>query len=579
MPLHIPTPLRYLTRALLIVDLFCGGGGVSYAIREALDEEVAVAVNHDPAAIEMHARNHPQTMHFEEDVFEMHPWRAVRGRQVDLLWASPDCRHFSRARGGKPRDKGIRSLADVVILWAQSSVAPRVICVENVPEFITWGPLDDRGKMIKSRQGEHFQEWVRKLEEAGYVVEWRILTASDYGDPTSRRRWFCVARRDGEPIVWPVPTHGPRRAHPYRTAAECIDWSIPCPSIFERERPLADATQRRVAAGLERFLFRAAEPFIVNLTHGARLESLSEPMKTITAAHRGEKALVAPTLVQTGYGERKGQAPRVLDLHEPLGTVVAAGQKHALAEATLQHASLTRFQGRSVGQDCARSLGSITSRAKAGLLGATLQHAHLHKHYGGPQGHQTPGQSLAEPMGAVTSRGQLGPVSATLRHAEIVKYYGQGTPCAVDEPLHTTTARHRFGLVEVQLEPAVRMKARKVADFVLQHLGDHIDWYTGTAPMYYVLAAARRGLVTVKLDGEIYVVTDIGLRMLQPRELARAHSFPDDYILTGTKSQQIARIGRSVPVRIVEAIVRAQFSRPPRWGQPADLSDMKEAAK
>ena len=291
----------------MIVDLFAGGGGASRGIEAALGRSPDVAVNHSPVALAIHADNHPRTLHLAADVWEVDPRETTRGRSVDLLWASPDCTHHSRAKGGVPRDSGLRSLAWVVRDWARD-VRPRVIIVENVPEFISWGPLDEDGQPVSERKGETFQQWVGALELLGYRVEWRVLTAYDYGAPTSRRRLFIVARGDGEAITWPTKTHGPGLL-PYRTAADCIDWTLPVPSIFDRKRPLADATNRRIAAGLKRFVFEHPDPFVVP---GG-----------------------APIMIQTSYGEREGQRPRYLDLHAPLGTVVGGGQKHALVVAWL----------------------------------------------------------------------------------------------------------------------------------------------------------------------------------------------------------------------------------------------------
>ena len=440
-----------------VVDLFAGGGGASLGILQALGVAPAVAVNHDPAAIEMHAANHPGTLHLCEDVFKVAPFRPRR-RPIDLLWASPDCTHHSRAKGGKPRETGRRMLAWVVVEWARA-VQPRVICLENVQEFRDWGPLDDHGHPIRERRGETFEAFVGALRLAGYRVEHTLLNAADFGAPTSRRRLFLVARCDGEAIRWPEPTHGPGRATPWRTAAECIDWSIPCPSIFERARPLAEATQRRVAEGIRRYVLTAARPF----------------------------------LVQTGYGERPGQAPRVLDLHAPLGTVVAGGAKHALVAAFL-----ARHYGGMVGRELDRPLATVTAVDHHSLVAA-----HLTKFYGT----SSAGQPLDQPAPTITAGGE----HAGLVAAFLTKYYGTGIGQAVDAPLGTMPTLDRFGLV------------------------------------------------TVHLDGEPYVITDIGLRMLQPRELARAQGFGDDYVLTGSKRDQVARIGNSVAPPVARAVVAAQF--------------------
>ena len=350
------------TQRELVVDLFAGGGGTSEGIRRALGRDPDIAVNHDPAAIAMHAANHPTTRHYCESVFEVSPNAACGGRPVGLLWLSPDCTHHSKAKGGKPRKKKIRELAWVACRWAKE-VAPQIIILENVEEFADWGPLTADGRPCRQRAGKTFRAFVRKLARYGYEVEHKLLVAADYGAPTTRRRLFLIARRDGEPIMWPEPTHGRAGAAPWRTAAEIIDWGLPCPSIFERRRPLAEATMRRVAVGVRRYVIEQARPFIVPVTHPreARVHAIDEPVRTIMAANRGElalvtpfvssqygcsvgravdaplptvtagggghSALVVPTLVQTGYGERPGQEPRVPGLEKPLGTVVAGGQK------------------------------------------------------------------------------------------------------------------------------------------------------------------------------------------------------------------------------------------------------------
>lgn len=474
------------------VDLFAGGGGWSEGFQWATGVPPAVAVNHDEHAIAMHTANHPESEHHHEDVFTVDPISATRGRRVGWLHLSPDCTHFSRAKGGKPRSKKIRALAWVGVNWAKA-VRPRIISLENVPEFVTWGPLDDDGNPITSRAGETFREFVGELEALGYAVEWRTLNAADYGAPTSRKRLYLIARNDGQPIVWPKPTHGPKCTVPYRTAAECIDWSIPVPSIFDRAKPLAEATQRRIAEGIRRYVLEAQRPFLVNLTHGARLEDLDEPFKTLTAAHRGEKALVAPTLIQTSYGERKGQKPRVLDLHQPLGTIVAGGQKHGLVAAFL-----ARHYGGMVGETLERPMHTVTAKDHHALVAC-----HIESMYSNSKG-----RPIDTPAPTLTAQSNHHGLVA----AFLAKYYGSDQHGqAVDEPLHTIPTKDRFGLV------------------------------------------------TVSIDGEEFVIVDIGMRMLQPRELARAQGFPDSYILTGTKTQQVARIGNSVCPHVAKAIVEANL--------------------
>lgn len=445
----------------VVVDLFAGGGGASEGIRRALGVEPVVAINHDPGAIEMHAANHPGTLHLCESVHDVRPGDVVHGRPVDLLWASPDCTHFSRAKGGKPRKQEIRSLAWVVVTWARE-VRPRVICLENVPEFLTWGPLDADGRPDKARSGEIFAAWVEALRGLGYDVEWQMLVAADYGAPTTRKRLFLVARCDGRPIRWPEPTHGPGRAHPYRTAGECIDWSIPTRSIFGRKRPLAEATQRRIAAGLVRYVLEAERPYLVD--GGAHWL-----INTRNTAKGSQGALVSAWLAKhNGSGDRWAAAIGQ-GLDEPMHTVTARDTKALVA------AHLTKFYGTSTGADLSDPIPTITA------------------------------SSGGEHMGLVA--------------AFLTAYYGsERDGQALDEPLRTIPTRDRFGLV------------------------------------------------TVTLDGEPYVVTDIGMRMLQPRELATAQGFGLDYELVGTQKAQTARIGNSVCPDVAAALVGANV---PTLARPA----------
>lgn len=448
------------------VDLFAGAGGWSHGWREATGVEPLVAVNHCAHAVHLHRLNHPGTEHFLEDVWSVDPATAVAGRRVDWLHGSPDCTHFSRAKGGKPREQKIRGLAWVLVDWARAA-RPRFLSIENVAEFATWGPLDAEGQPVRELAGETFREFVAALRGLGYAVDWRVLCAADFGAPTIRRRLFLVARRDGQPIRWPEPTHAdPSKRdlfsaglQPWRTASECIDWSIPCPSIFGRKRSLAPATCRRIAAGVVRFVLQGR-----------------------------------PFLVQTGYGERRGQAPRVLDLEHPLGTVVAGGAKHALVAAFLQQ----NFTGM-VGKPLRVPVPTITARDHHSLVAATL---------------------LANNT--------------------------NNAPGRVDRPLGTVTTGDRHYLV---------------ASFLQQYYSSGGQHSRVDAPLPAVVTRARHGLVTVEIDGVDYAIADIGLRMLEPRELARAQGFPDSYVLEGTKAEQIARIGNSVVPQVAAAIVRANLGR------------------
>jgi DNA (cytosine-5)-methyltransferase 1 len=482
----------------IIVDIFAGGGGASLGISQALGVDVDLAINHDPAALMMHRANHPNTRHECSDVWEVDPVQATRGRPVGLAWFSPDCRHHSNAKGGKPRSKKIRSLAWVVLQWA-AEVRPRVIILENVPEFKDWGPLNKKGRPIKRRKGETFRLWLEQLEDLGYKVQHRLLRACDWGAPTIRRRLFVMARCDGEPIVWPAPTHGPAGEllglKPYRTAAECIDWSKPCRSIFGRKKPLAKNTLTRIARGIDKYVIHAAEPFIVRCAHGesgrgrwGRGEHpITEPLPTVTGSK--DFALISPTLVQIGYGERDGQAPRVPGLDKPLGTVVGRG-KHALVEAFL-----LKYFGGVVGADVRKPLPTVTAIDHNAIVAAFCT-----KFYG-----TNIGSEMTEPLPTVTGGGQhIGEVFAFM-----VKYYGTAIGQSCRQPMHTVTGKDRMGLVIVYI----------------------------------------RGLP--------YVIVDIGLRMLTPRELARAQGLDDSYILTGSLSSQVSKIGNMVPPAWPRALVAA----------------------
>jgi DNA (cytosine-5)-methyltransferase 1 len=446
----------------IVVDNFAGGGGASTGI-EAAGLRVDYAINHDPASIEMHAANHPWTEHLCEDVWNVKPGELCGGREVDLAWFSPDCKHHSKAKGGKPVDKKIRGLAWVAVRWAKEA-RPRVIILENVEEFADWGPLVD-GRPDPERRGLTFRRFVGNLRGLGYQVEWRELVAANYGAPTTRKRLFLVARCDGAPIVWPEPTHAsprhlrennsplPPRA-PWRMAAECIDWDIPCPSIFERDRSLVDSTLRRLALGVKRFVIEAAEPFIVVCNHagGFRGQGLNEPLRTITAA-RDATGLVVPYLV--GIDNKSSGAGCAWPIDGPARTITLEN-RHALCAAFL-----TKFYGTSIGSD------------------------------------------MRIPMPVITGGGQH---IAEVR-AFLVKYYDTGVGQSLREPMHTITTRDRLGLVTVA--------------------------------------------------GVDYQLADLGLRMLTPRELALAQGFPTEYILTGSKSNQVARIGNSVCPPVAEALVRA----------------------
>lgn len=531
----------------LVVDLFAGGGGASTGIEQAIGRHVDIAINHDPEAVSLHEANHPQTRHFVSDVFEVDPLVVTDGQAVGLLWASPDCKHFSKAKGGKPVSKKIRSLAWVVVKWAKA-VRPRVICLENVEEFQTWGPLGLDNMPCPRRKGATFARWKRSLEGLGYVVEHRELRACDYGAPTIRKRLFLVARRDGHPVVWPEATHAApdslparqKKLKPWRTAAECIDWSVPAPSIFERTRPLADATCRRIAKGIMRYVVNASEPFIVGV--GGRAgqspeRPISKPMGTITS--KGDAALCVPTLVQTGYGEREGQAPRSLDLHKPLGTVVA-GQKHALVSAFLAK----HYTG-VVGSDMVEPVATVTSVDHHSLVAANLVHMGHGEGKDGTKRFSHGIRDVQQPLNTVAASGM--PAGVVTSH--MLKLRGDNVGSSTDEPVHTISAQGTHHA--------------KVRAFLIKYYGTDQDPAL-LEPLHTVTTKDRFGLVMVK--GEPYAIVDIGLRMLTPRELYRAQGFPESYrIDTGadgrplTKTAQVRMCGNSVCPPLARALVAANF--------------------
>lgn len=576
----------------MVIDLFAGGGGASTGIEMAIGRHVDIAVNHDPEAISLHQANHPQTRHFVSDVFEVDPMAVTSGQPVGLLWASPDCKHFSKAKGGKPVSKKIRSLAWVVVKWAKA-VRPRVICLENVEEFQTWGPLDANNMPCPQRKGDTFKRWKRSLEALGYVVEHRELRACDYGAPTIRKRLFLVARCDGQPIVWPEPTHAApgtlpvrqRKLKAWRTAAECIDWSIPCPSIFERTKPLADATCRRIAKGIMRYVVEAKEPFIVTNTTGHPGAPASQPLRTVTTG--GHHALVVPTMVQTGYGEREGQAPRALDIDKPLGTVVAS-QKHALVSAflakhytgvvgsdmadpvgtvtTVDHHSLvtahiTKFRTNSTGSAVDEPLHTVTAGGETarpstgnvmGLVTASMVHmGHGEQCSKGKKRWSDGTRDVTLPLNTVTASSVPAAI-VTAHMVTIDNKSSSGGHTAATAPLPTTTTENRHALVRA---------------FLMKFYGEGGQWADVRDPMHTIPTRDRFGLVTV--HGEEYAIVDIGLRMLTPRELYRAQGFPESYAIDLgadgrplTKTAQVRMCGNSVCPPLSQAIVAANYAEP-----------------
>ncbi|HBF32671.1 DNA cytosine methyltransferase [Rhizobium sp.] len=604
-----PQPTASSARPL-IVDSFAGGGGASTGIEMALGRSPDIAINHNPAALALHAANHPQTLHLSENVYRVDPLDYLRGRHIGLMHFSPDCKHFSKAKGGKPVERSIRDLAWIIPGWIEriqkSGGKVDVVTMENVEEWKDWGPLLQTGKGLlpdPDRRGETFAAWSKAIKKLGGKIEFRELRACDFGAPTIRKRLFLIIRFDGKPIVWPQPTHGAPddpdviagKKLAWRTAAECIDWTLACPSIFDTSeqimekhrlrsvRPLANATMARVARGMKRYVLDAERPFIVNLAHGARLEDVDAPLNTITGANRGEKAVVAPHIASY-YSHTDGRAERTSELSQPLATVTTEN-RHAVIAPVLTYAQ----QGgasRSVEQPhhtiCANSKDQ--NQVACAFI---AQHNKARSRDGGVN----PGRAADEPLSTVTGTGsQQGAVSAFIArqfgtstgHAidqpsatvmadgagksqlvapYLQKYYGTGNGARADEPMHTVTTKDRFGHVEAGLSappfsPEHEDRARQVADFMRSY-GFWDD----------------REFVTLDIDGQTFVVVDIGIRMLTPRELYNAQGFPPDYIIDGvwsvpesggdpvwvnfSKSVQVSCVGNSVSPLPYDAIVAA----------------------
>ncbi|MCC4600273.1 DNA cytosine methyltransferase [Xanthomonas melonis] len=686
---NFPVPqVSCLRPGEIVVDLFAGGGGASEALKQALGVDPALAYNHDQWAIGMHAANHPLTIHHREDIWHADPRKDVAGRPIGWFHASPDCTHFSQAKGGQPRSHKTRALSWVALKWIGqllradlrdgTNTAPRILSLENVWQILTWGPLvakrckatgrvlkmdgtvAARGERVpvsnqqlvpdKRHSGRTWRQFVAALESKGYRVEWRKLTASDYGAGTSRERLFLIARRDGEPIVWPAPTHGTAPGQQPRVrAADCLDFSLPCPSIFTRKRPLADATLRRIAKGVMRHVLQSADPFIVPATHQGsdRVNDVQAPLPTITAAHRGELMLVAPglapfitehsnasnqrtmradeplrticagvkgghfsavapvlakfrgdsdgravteplptitagggakrpagaahalgliapTLVQTGYGEREGQAPRALDLQQPLGTIVAGGVKHAIAAPCL--VQMGHGEGKKPGgrfshgvNDIQGPIGTIVASGGQGLMTAFLEQANGGFYEGG-------GRDAREPMSTITATGS----QQQLATAHVVTMRKNTHGQAADEPLGTVCASTvHHGMIECTLSPEQQAGALQVAAFLVKYYGSGIA-VDPRDPLDTVTTKDRLALVTVVIQGMPYVIVDIGLRMLKPHELFRAQGFPATYRITHTAdgraistSAAVRMCGNSVSPPPLVALARANLDTKP----------------
>ena len=574
----------------MLIDNFAGGGGASTGIELATGRPVDAAINHDPDAILMHQTNHPYTRHYCESVWDVNPWEVTRGRPVGLAWFSPDCKHFSKAKGSKPVNKNIRGLAWIVLKWA-GTVRPRVIILENVEEFQTWGPVR-KGKPVKSKQGETFRKWKEQLQALGYDIEHRELVAADYGAPTIRKRFFLIARCDGQPIVWPERTHAPRNSEevrngkykPWKSAAEIIDWSLPCPSIFDTAaeikekygiravRPLAKNTERRIARGIEKFVLQNKEPFIVQVNHkGERFrgKGLEEPIPTITGKHGyGLAAPVMTAIGQTGFSDDRSYSPK-----EPTRTVVSKAEQCLVMPSLIQYHTEQSEKVR--GQGMREPIMTLDAANRYGLSAAFLTEyyqkgrplditgplhtqttkdregvvlAHIEKFFSG--GYTGNGSNMNDPLGTVTAVDHNG-----LTETFLSKFYKTSIGQGMEEPLHTvTTSAGHFGVVTVKMEAAGQDLHYwpKVRELLNKHCG-------------YEIAADE--ILLLSINGIWYFISDIGLRMLTPRELYAANGFPTDYIIdhdyTGKeygKTKQVARCGNAVPPPFAEALVRANLT-------------------
>lgn len=620
----------------LIIDNFAGGGGTSTGLEAAFGRPVDIAINHDPEALAMHALNHPHTHHLLQSVWDVNPIEVTRNQPVGLVWLSPDCKHFSKAKGGTPVAKHIRGLAWIGMRWV-ALCKPRALMLENVEEFQDWGPLivgaDGHARPDPARKGRTFESFVRQLRAHGYRVDWRELRACDHGAPTIRKRLFLIARRDGLPIVWPEQTHGNLTSReviagklaPWRTAAECIDFDTPAVSVFGRKKPLAENTMRRVAKGLWRHVLASPSPFIVSggatssapyLTEHAnasnqRTLAANEPLRTICAQVKGghfsvvaptltplrgtseahldahsvelplsticasgtHHALVGANLITLGYGERQGQEARTHAMKNPLGTVVAGGIKQGLVAAHL--VDMGHGEGPAGGKRFSHGVRSIkmplntvtASGATSALVAAYLEQAN-----GGF--YEGDGRSADAPVSTITAAGS----NQRLVTAYLVKYYSCGGQSqALTDPMHTLPTKARMGLVEVlqlpadSLAPEHRERARLCAELLRQHLPEQF-----TEPAEAVLMAH---------GSQLWVLVDITLRMLKPRELYRAQGFPSAYrieeipdpalLFRGgvqaadplavprialTTTAQVRMCGNSVSPPLAEALVRANFA-------------------
>lgn len=545
-----------------IVDSFAGGGGASTGIELATGHPVDIAINHNEAAIMMHRRNHPFTEHYIEDIWAVDPKTAVRGRHVRLAWFSPDCKHFSRAKGAALVDKKIRGLAWVALKWA-AAVRPDVIMLENVPEFVTWGPVR-KGKPVKSKSGETYRKWLKQLEDLGYVVETNKLCAADYGAPTIRTRFHLIARCDGKPIVWPKRTHAPRDSEdvkngkylPWRSAAEIIDWSVPCPSIFASKaeikeqyginamRPLKDNTLRRIARGLDKFVLKSGEPFIVPIGYGEnvgqkpRVHDIKEPLSTVVGSVK--QYACSPMMSPYVMSNNTGNAPHGMD--EPVPTITTGDRNFVVAPTLIQYHT-EQSEKEVHGQTVSQPIQTVDAANRYGLSAA-----YLVQYFSG-EGHY---HSVEKPLATITTMEREGVTLAHLAH-----FKGQDKGQAVQDPLMTITACDgqfadiRTTIAKFDGDPATLKYWPQVRELLNKYCG-------------YELKDDE--ILLLNIWDIWYFISDIGLRMLIPQELYDAMGFPHDYIIDRdisgnpiSRADQVARCGNAVCPAVAEALVRANL--------------------
>lgn len=580
----------------IIVDNFAGGGGASTGMELATGRPVAIAINHDPDAILMHKTNHPYTEHFQASVWDVDPRKVCRGRKVGLAWFSPDCKHFSKAKGAALVDRNIRGLAWIALRWA-GTVRPRVIILENVEEFVTWGPVR-KGKPVKKKAGATFQQWKHQLIDLGYAVEHRELIAADYGAPTSRKRFVLVARRDGRPIVWPERTHAPRDSQevkdglllPWRSAAEVIDWDVPCYSVFASKqeikekygvnavRPLAKNTMRRVIRGVDKFTIKSWKPFIVPTGYGERqgqrprVHDIQRPLSTVVSTVK--QNLCKPVMAPFTFSNTGGSVGA--DAWNPVHTIRTAGGQ-ILASASLM--SIGQTGGGDRIREVLNPVPTVVSKQEACIVAASMIQYHT-EHTENVRGNE-----VGIPLPTVDASNRYG-----LTTAQLVEYFGNGQPIDVTNPMRTVTSHDREAVVcshivefkgqDIGQAPQnpLRTITASAGEFAACHT--YLVKASGQDLMHWPeirellnehcgYSLADDEVLLFEIDGAFYFIGDILLRMLTPRELYKAMGFPPDYIIDHDyrgkvygKTKQVARCGNAVCPPMATALVRANL---PEW--------------